>query len=78
MGSSELMLAKQIIGRYPEVFEALITFEKTKKIPKIYRRKRINITIDENVLREFKGYCRGKNINMSRFAENRMIEAMKE
>jgi hypothetical protein len=56
MGKREVARAHAIINKYPEVFEALLEYEKTKRIPKLYRRKRLNITIDENVLREFKVY----------------------
>lgn len=77
MQSSNVLRAKQIIARYPEVFESLVEFEKTKKLPKLYRRKRLNITIDENILRDFKSYCEKRNINMSRIIEKKMIEEIK-
>ena len=78
MESVNVLRAKQLIARYPEVFESLLEFERTKKIPKLYRRKRLNITIDENVLRDFKVYCKKNSINMSRFLEKEMIESMQE
>lgn len=78
MESVNVLRAKQLIARYPEVFESLLEFERTKKIPKLYRRKRLNITIDENVLRDFKAYCEKNSINMSRFLEKEMIESMQE
>ena len=77
MELSNVKRAKNIIARYPEVFESLIEFERTKKIPKLYRRKRLNITIDENILRDFKSYSRKNSINISRFLEKNMLEAMK-
>lgn len=66
--------ARQIIAKYPEVFESLLEFERTKKIPKLYRRKRIDITIDENILRGFRAYCERNNLSMSRLLEKKMIE----
>lgn len=69
---------RKIVNKYPEVFESLLEFERTRKIPKLYRRKRLNITIDENILRDFKAYSRDKNINISRFLEKKMIEEMKK
>jgi len=77
MDSPELAAAKRVIRKYPEVFQSLLDYETTKKIPKLYRRMRLNITIDENILRDFKAYCRKNNINMSRFLESRMREAIK-
>ena len=70
--------AKQIVNKYPEVFEALLEFERTKKIPLLYRRKRINVTINENIARDFKNYCQHKGLNMSRVLEKKMIEYMKQ
>ncbi|MDO8741071.1 MAG: hypothetical protein Q7J54_05870 [Candidatus Woesearchaeota archaeon] len=77
MQSSNVLRAKQIIAEYPEVFESLVEFERTKKLPKLYRRKRLNITIDENTLRNFRSYCEKRNINMSRLIEKKMIEEIK-
>lgn len=76
MSESEfLKVTKEAIARNPELFEALMEFERTKKLPKLYRRKRINLTIDENSLYKFKKYCEEHNINMSRFIEKKMDEA---
>jgi hypothetical protein len=77
MVSDNVKKAKDIIARYPEVFESLLEFERTKKIPKLYRRKRLNITIDENVLRDFKRYCAQNNLNMSRLLERCILRSMK-
>ena len=74
--SEFLKKAKEVIRNYPEVFEALLEFERTKKIPKLYGRKRINLTIDENVLAKFNKYCKERNINMSRLIEKKIIESM--
>ena len=74
MQSDNVRTVKEIIAKYPEVFESLLEFERTKKIPKLYRRKRLNITIDENILREFKKYCEKKSVNMSRFLEGKIME----
>lgn len=77
MSSDNINRAKEIVAKYPEVFEALLEFERTKKIPLLYRRKRINLTIDENVMRDFKQYCQKKGLNMSRILEKKMIELIK-
>ncbi len=78
MVSYNVKRARKIIDRYPEIFESLEEYERTRKLPKIYRRQRLNITIDENILRDFKAYCRKKNINMSRFLEKKMLEELKK
>jgi len=67
----------RIIKKYPEVFQSLEEYDRTHKLPKLYRRRRFNITIDENILRDFKSYCEKNSINMSRFLEKKMVEAIK-
>ncbi|HIH39664.1 TPA: hypothetical protein HA219_03015 [Candidatus Woesearchaeota archaeon] len=58
------------IKKYPEIFSALEEFEKTKRIRKFSYRKRLDITIDEQMLNKFKKYCREKGLNMSRLIES--------
>ena len=69
--------AKKIIRQNPEVFEALLEFERTKKLPKTVYRERINLTIDVNLLKKFKQYCRENSINMSRLIEKHMKKDLK-
>lgn len=58
------------IKKHPEIFSALEEFEKTKKIRKFSYRKRLDITINEQVLNQFKKYCKEKGLNMSRIIEH--------
>lgn len=79
MPSSKFLLrAKKIIKENPRMFDALIKFERTKKLPKLVYRERINITIDENLLREFKRYCKENNYNMSRLIESYIKKELKK
>jgi len=78
MESEAIKKAKEIVKKYPEVFESLAEYDITRKISKIYKRKRLNITIDENILRDFKHYCEAKGLNMSRLLEKKMLEEMKK
>ena len=65
-----LETAKRIIKQNPEMFEALMEFERTKKLPKLTRKERLNVTIDSRLLRKFKDYCRKNNKVMSRIIES--------
>jgi len=65
------------IKEYPEIFSALEEFEKTKRIPNFSYRKRLDITINENILREFKNYCRERGLSMSRVIELHLKEELK-
>lgn len=68
--------AKRIIKENPEVFEALLEFERTKKLPKLTRKERINITIDSNLLKKFRDYCRKNNKVISRTIEQHIKEEL--
>ena len=66
------------IRKYPEIFSALEEFERTKKIPKFSYRKRIDITIDEHILKRFKQYCQELGLNMSRLIEKYMKKELEK
>lgn len=77
MSSSKFVeIGRKIIRERPEVFEALLEFERTKRLPKTTYRQRLNITIDSNLLKKFKHYCREKNLNMSRVIEKYVKEEL--
>lgn len=70
--------AKKIIKENPEYFEALIEFEKTKKLPRLNYKKRANFTIDTRLLRNFKDYCKEKRLNMSNLIEGYIKQELKK
>ncbi|MFH1592939.1 MAG: hypothetical protein ABIB47_06250 [Candidatus Woesearchaeota archaeon] len=57
--------AIEIIERNPEYFEALVEFEKTGKLPKLKYKKRANFTIDADLLKKFRDFCRENGMKMS-------------
>lgn len=57
--------AKKIIKEHPEYFEALVEFERTKKLPKFKYKKRVNFTIDADLIRKFRSYCEKNGYKMS-------------
>jgi len=66
------------IKKHPEIFSALEEFERTQKIPKYSYRKRLDVTLDENILREFKEYCKNKGYSMSRLIERYIKKELKK
>ncbi len=70
LGKNIVKLAKKSIKEEPEVFDALLEFEKTGRVPKFTRKKRIDFTLDTEVLRKFKYYCEKNNLKMSNVIEN--------
>ncbi|MBI2668701.1 hypothetical protein HYX14_02565 [Candidatus Woesearchaeota archaeon] len=71
-----LKYALNIIKEHPQVFEALAEYDRTGKLPKTIYRERLNITIDNTLLRKFKQYARERGLNMSRVIEKHIKEEM--
>lgn len=69
--------AKRIINENPEYFEALMEFERTKRLPKLSYKDRVNFTIDSNLFRKFRRYCEEHNYKMSNIIENMIKEKIK-
>jgi hypothetical protein len=79
MSSSEFVAtARRIIRENPEVFEALLEYERTKRLPKTSYRERVNLTIDSSLLRRFKRHCGERNLNMSRLVEKYMKDELRK
>jgi len=68
--SQILQIAKRIIKENPEYFEALVEFERTKKLPKLQYKQRANFTIDSELLRKFRLHCQKHGYKMSTMLEN--------
>ena len=64
-------IAKKIAERDKPLFDALIEFEKTKRIR---TKARADFTIDKAIIAQFRKLCREKNYNMSAKVENLMRE----
>ena len=73
-----LYYAKKGIRENPEVFDALLEFERTKRVPKLSYRRRIDITLDESVLRRLRSVSADKGIPLSRFIERALLRALRE
>jgi len=57
--------AKKAVMLYPELFESLAEYDRTHRLKKINYKERANFTIDGNLLREFRAYCRKNGMKMS-------------
>tara|TARA_Y100000310_G_C20522556_1_gene734395 strand:+ start:38 stop:277 length:240 start_codon:yes stop_codon:yes gene_type:complete len=66
MQSSELVKqAKYAVKEHPELFEALMEYERTGKLPKPNPKERANFTIDSKLLRKYREYCKKHCYKMS-------------
>ena len=70
--------AKKAIREKPEIFEALLEFERTKKLPKINYKERANFTLDAKLLKRFREYCKKQGYNMSAKVEKAIRQEMGE
>ena len=64
-GKTLIKNAQKALILYPEIFEALEEFDKTHRLRKVNYKERANFTIDSNILRKYRGYCRKQNYSMS-------------
>lgn len=78
LSDNTIKTAKKIIKENPEYFEALVEFERTKKLPRLNYKKRANFTIDSKLLKDFKEYCRINKLNMSNIIESYIKEELKK
>ena len=69
--------AKEAIAEHPEMFDALMEFEKTKKLPRFSYKKRVNFTISDDVFKQFRRYCEENSMKMSAKLEQLMLSTLK-
>lgn len=77
MPSSKLVhYAKQAVIDHPELFEALLEYERTGKLRKPNPKERANFTIDAKLLKSYRSYCKQQGYKMStrleKFIENEL------
>lgn len=65
---------ERLLKEQPEIFEALLEFERTKKVPKFTYKKRVNFTLNPELFRKFRDSCEKKGIKMSTRIEQLMRE----
>ena len=60
-----IKFTNKVVNEQPEIFEALVEFEKTGKVPKFTYKRRYNFTLDPELFKKFKIICETKGIKMS-------------
>ena len=68
-----LETADRILREKPEMFEALMEYERTKRIR---TKERLNFTIDRTIASQFKKFCKDHGFNMSAKVEQAMAGLM--
>jgi len=72
-----LKVARRIVKEHPDWFEALVEFERTKRLPKLSYKQRANFTIDSELLRKFRIYCQNHGYKMSSQLERLIMQELK-
>ena len=73
-----LETTERVMKEHPEVFEALMEFERTGKLPKLKYKERVNFTIDAELMRNFRSYCNKKGYKMSTLLESLIDKKIRE
>lgn len=73
-----LYYAKKAARENPEVADALMEFERTGKVPKTTYRKRIDVTLDESVVRKLRSRSSETGIPVSRLIEKAVLSSLVE
>lgn len=50
-GKRFVKLVDKIIKEHPEAFEAMLEFERTKKLPRPQYKERVNFTLDKDLVK---------------------------
>ncbi len=70
--------ARRIIRENPEMFSALEEYDKTRKLPKLSYKQRVDFTIDVDLFRRFRAFCKREGYAMSKIVEKLIREDMKK
>ena len=73
-GKGLIKTTERLMKEQPEIFDALLEFERTGKILKFTYKKRVNFTLDATLFRKFRSYCEKKGIKMSTRIEQHIRE----
>lgn len=64
----------KLLREQPEIFESLLEFERTGRVPKFTYKRRYNFTINPALFNKFKNFCEKKGIKMSTRIEQHLKE----
>ncbi len=76
-GKGLLETGKRLLKEQPEIFDALLEFERTKRVLKFTYKKRFNFTLDPLLVNKFRTFCEKKGFKMSTRLEQHIREDLK-
>ena len=75
--SKYLTTARRLIRENPDLFEALVDFERTKRMPKLGRKRRVDLTLDADLFRAFRREAAKRGLKRSQVVEALVREKVK-
>lgn len=79
MPSSKFVEAtRRLIRENPDLFEAIVEFEHTGRMPKLSRKAHVDLTLDAGLFREFRREAAKRGLKMSQVVEGLVREKVKE
>ncbi len=76
MPSRDVETARRLIREHGDLFDALLAFERTRRLPKLKRKTRVNFTLDSDLYRAFRSACARRGLKMSNVLEALLREKM--
>jgi len=67
----------RLLSEYADVFDALLEYERTKRMPKLSRKRRVDVTIDTDLLRELKRETEKRSVKLSNVVEQALRERLR-
>ena len=76
-GKEFLRLVDKVITKHPEAFEAMLEFERTKKLTRPSYKQIVNFTLDRKTVAKLREYSKVNNKKMSNIIEEFIEKELK-
>lgn len=67
----------KLVHQNSDLLEALAEFDRTGQLRKVTAKERVNFTLDAELMRRFRSYCRQHNLKMSQVLEKTLKKELK-
>lgn len=68
---------KELVEENRDLLEALAEFDRTGRLRKVNVKERVNFTLDAELMRKFRSYCRQQGLKMSNVLERILRKELK-
>ena len=67
----------KLVHQNSDLLEALAEFDRTGQLRKVTAKERVNFTLDAELMRRFRSYCRQHGVKMSNVLEKTLKKELK-